>query len=229
MMDLTSIINDSENNSTMSPEFNSCQLNLQNKDVSDLTWKDEEQSIQKVNQKNARKDMIKQMFLLLSQSDSQSVLDAMIKKYGSFFDNKLRAICLQVGDLIGNYFITCRYNDDLGSKNKSFVKYVLMCDCNQDCDENQSNLNGGSVDGFFDNNVYKVKKIRVCKKHNLPVLQSIDDLTEQDFFALAKQLSQVKNIPVKDVEKGTENKRVISKIVRAFKNIFPKKVHRSLN
>ena len=223
MMDLKNII-DNTKNTKLSYDFNSCQLNFEDKNVQGLTWQDGKDTVDCIQTKNKKQEMLKEMFCLLAKYSSADVINSMARKYGSFFDQNLIKMCSQIGDLIGNYFITCRYNDDLGCKNKNFVKYVLMCDCNNDCNCTQQNINGGSVDGFFDNNVKSVKKVRVCKKHNLPVLANIEDLSQQDFAKLAKQVSQVKNIPIKQVKKNTDNKRVISKISKVFKNLLPKKV-----
>lgn len=208
----------------MNPQFNSCQLNFETKDVSDLNFSNEDNvCVIEQHDKNCKKNnMMKHMFQLMATYDAKEVVSIMKSKYPVLFDQNLQKLCLQIGDLIGNYFVSCRYNDNLGNKNTNFVKYVIMCDCDHDNCCQQEIVNGGGIDGFFDNKKHKITKIRVCKKHNLPILSSIEDLSEQDFAKLAKSVSQIKNIPLKQVEKNTQNKKIISKIARVFKNLKPK-------
>lgn len=220
MMDLNNIIDNSVV-PKMTDEFNSCELNFQEKNIDDIKIVDE---VSAVNSNVEKQSMVKQMFSLLADYNVVDVINTMARKYGSFFDEKCISLCKKVGDLIGNYLITCKYNDNFGKKNKSFVKYVILCDCDGDDQITEQHCNGGSVDGFFGDAVQKVSKNKMCKKHHLPVLANISDLSQEDFSQLAKKLSQVKNIQQKIVLDGTDKKaNVATKIAKMFKNIVPKK------
>ena len=222
-LNITNLINN-ESFPKMNCDFNSAELNFQQKHYDDeLQSYQDNVSEQKIIKQTKYQSMLKEMFSLLAQQQNvQSVISAMIKKYGSFFDKNAINVCEKLGDLIGNYFITCKYNDNLGQKNPKLVKYVIMCDCPQE-QIVQENYGDGSVDGFFNQKQNKISKVHICHKHNLPVISSFDDLTEQEFSTLAKEISEIKNIPIKQVKKNTQGKNVVSKIARAFKNISLKK------
>lgn len=223
MMDLTNIIND-EQKYQMNQQFNTCQLNMEKQDISDIPQYSEQYvNAQQLQEYQNRQNMLKDMFNLLSTNQNPNiVISAMQNKYGSLFDDNCVAICQQLCDLIGNFFITCKYNDNLGNKNQSLVKYVLFCDCPSQESDKQQYIAGGNVDGFFgkDAKVIKSSKIKICKKHNLPVLAKIQDLSEQDFSKLAKQVSEIKNIPISTIKKNAQNKKkIVSKIASVFHSI----------
>ena len=122
MMDLKNIIDDTKN-TKLSYDFNSCQLNFEDKNVQGLTWQDGKDTVDCIQTKNKKQEMLKEMFCLLAKYSSADVINSRARKYGSFFDQNLIKMCSQIGDLIGNYFITCRYNDDLGCKNKNLIYF----------------------------------------------------------------------------------------------------------
>lgn len=216
-MDLSNLINN-EKTVTVKNEFNSADLNFDNIAEQNLVNIVDNKcvDVDKFQKKQLKQKMIKDLFSLLADSSDVSYIVKQLKtKYGNLVDDKVITCCMKLCDVIGNYLITCRYNDNFGHKSPTTIKYVLYCDCDgQNCVENQVGL--GSVDGFFaKNKKVAVKKTKICKKHNLPVLASIDDLNQEDFNQLAKKVSQVSTIQPKNDKKAN----VITKIARIFHNL----------
>lgn len=202
--------------------FNNSQLNMQpinNNELVDFS-NDKSVDIKQIKEKETYENMLKDLFTLLADtSDASVILKQLKSKYGSLINQKIVAACMKFIDIIGNYVITCRYNDDLGHKNPTLVKYVLFCDCPQ-CEETLNEMGSGSIDGFFsDSKKVAVSKRKICKKHNLPVLSSVDELNEEDFNALVKRVSQIKNVPLKQASRDTNQKKVLTKIAQVFKNV----------
>lgn len=216
-MDLSNLINN-EKQEQIKNQFNSAELNFEQiegqklVDVADTNFV----NIQQIQQKQQKQKMLKDMFVLLSKSSDISYIIKQLKtKYGNLVTDKVITCCMKLCDVIGNYLITCRYNDDLGNKSPSTVKYVLFCDCgDNNCIHHE--IGAGNIDGFFkENQKVVVPKVKMCKKHNLPVLANIDDLNQNDFNELVKKISQVNN-----VQKTTDKTaNVITKIARVFHDL----------
>lgn len=220
-MDLSNFI-DNKKQSQFDGQFNSANLNFQNVLEQDLVSLDNKKyfNVDQFEQKKKKNQMYKDMFSLLALTDNAvDIVRALKKKYGNtLIDQSVVAACVKLSDIIGNYVITCKYNDDFGNKNPTFIKYVMFCDC-QDDEVCEQQIGAGSVDGFFQKSKkVKLAKNKICKKHNLPVLAKLQDLTEQDFKQLAKKVAQVKSITVNNESK----KSVASKISNVFSKIANK-------
>lgn len=208
--------------SKITNQFNTSQFNFEDIDKDKIVTitNDNFVDADKIKQEKTNEAMMHDLFTLLAQNDDISVILKKLKsKYGSLVDEKIVTTCLKLVNIIGNYVITCKYNDNLGKKNPSLIKYVLFCDCPQ-CEEQNVQVGAGSIDGFFkDNKQVTIAKQKFCKKHNLPVLANIDDLKQEDFNQLVKRVSQIKNITIKDASKNTNKRNVLSKIAQVFKNV----------
>lgn len=216
-MDLSNFINN-EKLQQVKNEFNSANFDFDEVAEQNLVNVVDNKcvDVQKIQKKQQKENMIKDLFSLLANSSDISYIIKQLKtKYGSLVDDKVITCCMKLCDVIGNYLITCRYNDNLGNKNPTLVKYVLFCDCgDKDCVDNEVGV--GSVDGFFQQNKkVAVSKVKMCKKHNLPVLASIDDLTQQDFNQLVKKVAQVNQIQPQQ----NKNAKVVTKIARIFNSL----------
>lgn len=219
-MDLSNLINN-KNQDNFDGQFNSADLNFENVNQSDLVdFGTKTFNVDQFEVKEKRKQMFKDMFgLLATTSDSVAIVRALKRKYGNqLVDQSVVTACIKLSDIIGNYIITCRYNDNLGNKNPQMIKYVMFCDCD-DCEQYQNQLGAGSVDGFFTaSKKVKVSKVKMCKKYNLPVLAKLQDLSEQDFKKLVKEVAETKNVSVKENSK----KSVVSRIANVFEKLSSK-------
>lgn len=232
-MDLSNFINN-DSEKQMSSELNTAQFDFQ--DIpSEMKEEVADEIVNTVDNESekTKQNVLRDLFTSLADGyNANETINSLTKKYGTtVINDSICRLIRKFDNVIGNYFITCKYNDNKGKKNPAFIKYCLFCDCpdnEQIIKEKEFEQFG--IDGFFnDSGKEKVKKIRICKKHNLPVLSSIDDLTEEEFKKLAEKVAEVKQVDQKEVLEKTENKSVIGKIRQIFANIKPKRVEAKID
>lgn len=232
-MDLSNFINN-DSEKSMSSELNTAQFNFQ-----DINPEMQEQVADEIvstvdnEAKKTKQNVLRDLSTLLANGyNANETIDSLTKKYGTtVINDSICRIIRKFDNIIGNFVITCKYNDDKGKRNPALIKYCLFCDC-QDNEKTikEQEFDKFGIDGFFsDQGKEKVKKIRICKKHNLPVLSSIDDLTEDEFKKLVEKVAEVKQVDKKELLEKTENKSVIGKIRQIFANLKPKKVEAKID
>lgn len=232
-MDLSNFI-DNKTNKQFQNDFNT-----QSFDFSDIQGNKLEQVADQVvindyNQEQLKYNIFRELFTCLANGfNAKAALSNIERKFGSsVITDELVTLANKFDALIGNYIITCRYNDNKGKNNPQLVKYCMFCDCpDNEAVVQKTTYDNGNIDGFFnDNGNTTVKTIKICKKHNLPVLSKVSDLTEDEFVELAEKVAQIKNVSKKDLDKTASTKKtVIGKIRSVFAKLKPQKVQAKID